>query len=123
MATEGFDLLHYNAPQVAVRRWELRNIFRVPAIVSFRGQDFSFHPERYDRLLTEADHLHFISSHLINEARKRGFRGSNYSLIPPIVDMIFYSPDHQNHKHDIRRVPTLFSAARLNWVKRLGVYL
>ena len=86
LSRQAFDLLHFNAPQIAIRRFELGKLFGCPTLVSFRGQDISFHPERYDRLLREADHLHFISQDLLRQARARGFEGENFTLIPPLVE-------------------------------------
>ena len=119
--SQAFDLLHFNAPQIAIRRFELGKLFGCPTLVSFRGQDISFHPERYDRLLREADHLHFISQDLLRQARARGFEGENFTLIPPLVDVDFYHPPVER---DWDSKPfILFSAARLTWTKGWEVTL
>lgn len=117
LLSENFDLIHFNAPQIAERRFELKEIFRAPGLVSFRGQDFSFYPDRFDRLLRDSAHLHFISQFLIEQASLRGYEGSKHDLIPPMVDTNFYFPSNRKveNKKDSRWV--IFSAARLEWVK------
>lgn len=117
LLSENFDLIHFNAPQIAERRFELKEIFRAPGLVSFRGQDFSFYPDRFDRLLRDGAHLHFISQFLIEQASLRGYEGSKHDLIPPMVDTKFYCPSTSKveSKKDSRWV--IFSAARLEWVK------
>jgi colanic acid/amylovoran biosynthesis glycosyltransferase len=115
---EEFDLIHFNAPQIAIRRFELKDVFGAASLVSFRGQDFTFHPERYDRLLQEADHLHFISQYLVRQAMERDYDGSRHSLIHPMVDADFYAPAiTQNMSAEQPRSWTIFTAARLEWVK------
>jgi colanic acid/amylovoran biosynthesis glycosyltransferase len=115
---QGFDVVHFNAAQIAIRRFELGRILGGKVIVSFRGQDFTFHPDRYDRLLREADHLHFISRHLLEEARKRGYLGGRHSLIPPAIDTDFYRPAPVAQGPEGSRGPyRLFTAARLTWTK------
>lgn len=114
--TRDFDIIHFNGPQIAVRRLELGRIFGAKTLVSFRGQDFTFHPDRYDSLLREADHLHFISEHLIQEARKRGYDDSKHTLIPPMVDTDFYHP-HPDRKCASEGPYTIFTAARFSWTK------
>jgi len=111
-----FDLIHFNAPQIAVRRFEMKDIFQARALVSFRGQDFSFYPTRYDGLLKQADHLHFISTHLLALARSRGYEGTHHSIIPPVVDTNFYRPCPEDKNH-AGESTILFTAARLEWVK------
>jgi len=117
LLSEDFDLIHFNAPQIAERRFELKDIFQAPELVSFRGQDFTFYPARFDRLLRESTRLHFISRFLIEQASLRGYEGSKHELIPPMVDTKFYSPSNgkANSGKDSRWV--IFSAARLEWVK------
>lgn len=114
-----YDLVHFNTPQLAIRRFELKAVFRARSLVSFRGQDFSFHPDRYDRLLQEADHLHFISQFLVNQAMERGYDGSRHSLIPPMVDTEFYAPQEDIicREAEPRSTYVIFSAARLEWTK------
>lgn len=112
-----FDIVHFNAPQIAIRRFELGRIFEAKTIVSFRGQDFTFHPNRYDRLLDEADHLHFISQHLIDEANKRGYKGDKHTLIPPLVDTNFYFPPETSRQPTKEGLIHLFTAARFEWTK------
>jgi colanic acid/amylovoran biosynthesis glycosyltransferase len=115
---EEFDLIHFNAPQIAIRRFDLKDVFRAAGLVSFRGQDFTFYPDRYDRLLREADHLHFISQFLVEQAMERGYDGSRHSLIYPMVDTDFYAPaSTQTKTKDRDRSWTIFTAARLEWVK------
>lgn len=112
-----FDIVHFNAPQIAIRRFELGRIFNAKTVISFRGQDFTFYPDRYDRLLQEADHLHFISDHLLQEARKRGYDGSKHTLIPPMVDTEFYHPQASGKQKRSSESFILFTAARLSWTK------
>jgi colanic acid/amylovoran biosynthesis glycosyltransferase len=115
---EEFDLIHFNAPQIAIRRFELKDIFQAASLVSFRGQDFTYYPDRYDRLLQEADHLHFISQFLVEQAMERSYDSSRHSLIYPMVDTDFYTPASTNTKtKDRDRSWTIFTAARLEWVK------
>lgn len=116
---EKVDLVHFNAPQIAVRRFELGKLFNAPTLVSFRGQDFTFHPDRYDSLLAQADHLHFISEHLVNEATKRGYAGDKHTIIYPAIDTDFYSPLHMDKDDPKDRGFALFTAARFEWVKGL----
>jgi colanic acid/amylovoran biosynthesis glycosyltransferase len=111
---ERFDVLHLNAPQIAVRRFELGELLAAKTLVSFRGQDFSFHRERYDALLRDADHLHFISNHLVELAKERGYAGHKHTLIPPMVDLEFYHPTMRKAATD---ATVLFSAARFSWTK------
>lgn len=113
---EQFDIIHFNAPQIAIRRFELGQLFCGKTLVSFRGQDISFYPARYDRLLAEADHLHFISAHLLRLAQSRGYDGSKHTLIPPMVDTDFYHP-LANPSQMSGPPYILFTAARLEWVK------
>lgn len=115
--SDSFDIVHFNAPQIAIRRFELGRIFNAKTVVSFRGQDFTFYPDRYDRLLHEADHLHFISSHLLQEAQKRGYDGSKHSLIPPMIDTEFYHPQGSGKRKRNGESFLLFTAARLSWTK------
>jgi len=112
-----FDIVHFNAPQIAIRRFELGRIFNAKTVVSFRGQDFTFYPDRYDRLLHAADRLHFISEHLLQEARKRGYNGSKHSLIPPMVDTEFYHPQTAAESRRNEGPLRLFTAARFSWTK------
>jgi glycosyltransferase involved in cell wall biosynthesis len=114
---ERVDLVHFNAPQLAVRRFELGKLFDAPVIVSFRGQDMTFHPQRYDQILEQADHLHFISNHLVEEARRRGYPGGKHTLIPPAIDTTFYSPSSSLLQSGDRSVFRIFTAARLEWIK------
>lgn len=111
-----YDVVHFNAPQIAIRRFELGKMLGAKTVVSFRGQDFTFHPDRYDRLLREADHLHFISQHLLDEARGRGYEGEKHSLIPPMVDTELYAPPAQLRSRGTMPFQ-LFTAARLSWTK------
>ena len=119
LLAQEFDVIHFNAPQIAIRRFELKDLFGAASLVSFRGQDFTFYPDRYDRLLREADHLHFISQFLVEQARERGYDGSRHTLIHAMVDKDLYKP--APHAQTVDRDPhhswTLFSAARLEWVK------
>jgi len=117
LLTSDFDLIHFNAPQLAIRRFELKDIFQARSLVSFRGQDFTFYPDRYDRLLQAADHLHFISQFLVKQAMERGYDGSQHSLIPPMVDTAFYAPANSFRRRAENQPYILFSAARLEWVK------
>lgn len=112
-----FDLVHFNAPQIAIRRFELGKLLHGRSLVSFRGQDFSFDRDRYDGLLREADHLHFISEHLLREAGKRGYSGNKHTLIPPMVDIDFYQPRRKPSSPEARNHFVLFSAARFYWSK------
>lgn len=112
-----FDIVHFNGPQIAIRRFELGRIFKAKTLVSFRGQDFTFHPDRYDSLLYAADHLHFISEHLLREARKRGYDGSKHSLIPPTIDTGFYHPQTTAESRRNEGPLRLFTAARFSWTK------
>lgn len=113
---ERYDILHYNAPQIAIRRWELGPLLGARRLVSFRGQDFSFHPDRYDRILEEADYLHFISEHLVQEAQKRGYKGGKHTLIRPAIDTDFYHPNPQP-RNEFQPPFTLFTSARFSWTK------
>ncbi len=116
LLNEEFDLIHFNAPQIGIRRFELVDYFKAKSLVSFRGQDFSFYPDRYRPLLIKADHLHFISNHLVELAVENGYQGGNHSVIPPMINTEFYCPS----KTKIQKIsPTyiLFTAARLEWVK------
>jgi len=117
LLSEDFDLIHFNAPQIAERRFELKNIFQAPGLVSFRGQDFTFYPDRFDRLLRDSSHLHFISQFLIEQALCRGYDGSKHELIPPMVDTKFYFPSQKNADTRKGAPWVIFSAARLEWVK------
>ena len=118
VAGERFDILHFNAPQIAVRRFELREILDAKVLVSFRGQDFSFHPGRYDDLLEEADHLHFISRDLARQAQAHGYAGNKHTLIPPLVDTdLFCPPSVSPTRHDFPGPFTVFTAARFEWAK------
>lgn len=117
LLTEDFDLIHFNAPQIAERRFELKNIFRAPVLVSFRGQDFTYYPDRYDRLLKGSTHLHFISQFLIGQASRRGYKGLKHELILPMVDVDFYSPSNSKMDSERNSRRVIFSAARLEWVK------
>lgn len=114
----GFDVVHFNAPQIARRRLELGAILGGRTLVSFRGQDFTFEPDGYDRLLREADHLHFISAHLLEAARARGYPGGKHTLIFPMVDTDFFSPivgegGRPSHEGGF----SVFTAARFEWTK------
>ena len=113
-----YDVVHFNAPQIAVRRFELKRLLGGKTIVSFRGQDFSYHPDRYDGLLRDADHLHFISEDLLRQAKARGYDGRKHTLIAPMVDTEFYSPPTTGRPPRVPPGPfTVFSAARLEWTK------
>src|SRR5690606_12023489 len=108
-----YDVVHFNAPQIAIRRLEMGAMFKAKTIVSFRGQDFSFHPQRYDRLLRDIDHLHFISNHLLNEAIQRGYARTKHTLISPMVNTDFYRPcSEASASPSIGRF-RVFTAARL----------
>ncbi len=113
-----FDIVHFNAPQIAVRRFELGELLDAKTLVSFRGQDFSFDRAKYDELLREADHLHFISNHLLELAKVRGYAGDKHTLIPPMVD---WDDVVRNGIPQAGILPaqrwTLFTAARFSWVK------
>lgn len=119
LLTRDFDIIHFNAPQLAIRRFELNEFFEAVSLVSFRGQDFTFHPQRYDFLLKESDHLHFISRFLLQQACERGYDGNRHSLILPMVDTDFYQPASRlaDGIDPVRHTWLLFSAARLEWVK------
>ena len=111
-----FDLIHFNAPQIAIRRFELVNYFQAKSLVSFRGQDFSFYPDRYRPLLTKSDHLHFISNHLVELALENGYQGGKHSVIPPMINTEFYCPS-KTENQKVSPPYILFTAARLEWVK------
>lgn len=112
-----FDLVHFNAAQIAIRRFELAKLWRAKSVVSFRGQDLTLHPDRYDRLLREADHLHFISRHLLEEARKRGYAGQRHTLIYPAVSAASCVSVQRKPPAPPPGPFILFSAARLVWTK------
>ena len=116
LVSEAFDLLHFNAPQIAIRRFELVAYFQSKSLISFRGQDFSFYPERYVPLLSKADHLHFISQHLVNLAVDSGYREDKHTIITPMVDHQFYRLSGEQSR---KPAPPyiLFTAARLEWMK------
>ena len=115
---ETFDIVHFNAPQLAIRRFELGRLLSARTLVSFRGQDFSFDATRFTPLLQQADHLHFISNHLIELANAQGYDGRRHTLIPPLVDLDFYRPtQHLSINREQHDSWTLFSAGRFTWVK------
>lgn len=114
---EHFDVAHFNAPQIAFRRFELGDLLAAKTLVSFRGQDISFDPPKYDDLLRDADHLHFISNHLVELAKGRGYSGDKHTLIYPMVDMVFYQPAVGKNFLSLKPPFILFTAARFEWVK------
>lgn len=118
LLAERFDIVHFNAPQIATRRFELGKLFDAKTLVSFRGQDFSFDAARFRPLLTQADHLHFISEHLIRLAKEEGYEGGRHTLIPPMVDVgrDGIPPGGDAEYHSAPRF-TIFSAARFTWTK------
>lgn len=120
---ERFDVVHFNAPQIATRRFELGRLLGARTLVSFRGQDFSFDAARFRPLLTQADRLHFISEHLIRLAKEEGYEGGRHTLIPPMVDVVRNACPEPSRRgipqagyHRASRF-NLFSAARFSWTK------
>lgn len=112
-----FDLVHFNYPKIAARRLELGRYFGARTLVSFRGQDLTFYPGLFAQVFERADHLHFISCHLLEQARQQGYRGNKHTLIAPMVDTAFYTP-HSTAKKNTPGEPWLFfSSARLYWTK------
>lgn len=116
LLNEEFDIIHFNAPQIAIRRFELTEYFKAKSLVSFRGQDFSFYPDRYKSLLVNTDHLHFISNHLVKLAMENGYAGGKHTIIPPMVDISFYYPGPEKPASE-HKPYFLFTAARLEWMK------
>jgi colanic acid/amylovoran biosynthesis glycosyltransferase len=113
-----FDVVHMNYPKLASRRLELGCLVGAPTVVSFRGQDLAHYPGLFGGVFEEASHLHFISKHLLREARSQGYTGNNHTLIPPMVDVDFFRPQDPSNGANRKSLPlTLFTAARLVWGK------
>lgn len=113
-----FDIVHFNYPRIALRRFELGELFHAKTLVSFRGQDLIFYPGLFSPLFENADWLHFISRHLYVEAQHQGFLKPNYSIISPMVDINFYHPSQYPKPAKGKNDEWLFyTAARLYWIK------
>jgi colanic acid/amylovoran biosynthesis glycosyltransferase len=114
-----YDIVHFNYPKIATRRLELGGLMGSKTLVSFRGQDLTFYPGLFQPVFAQADWIHFISRHLLTEARKQGYGGQNFSLIPPMVDTDFYHPSPAKSRQNKTRKDrwVFFTAARLFWTK------
>lgn len=123
LVTQNYHLIHFNTPGIALRRMELAEVFGAKTLVSFRGQDIDSFPHRYKELFERANHFHFISYHLLEQARKQGFEGTNYTIIPPMIDTEFYIYDSKSSGTSINGGPRpetsvmIFTAATLTWRK------
>ncbi|WP_322510044.1 glycosyltransferase family 4 protein [Anaerolinea sp.] len=113
-----FDLVHFNYPKIALRRFELGELFQSKTLTSFRGQDLTFYPGLFSSLFKQCTWFHFISEHLRHEAQSQGLASSNYSVIPPMVDTEYYRPANLNKPRKGKRDRWIFyTAARLYWLK------
>lgn len=115
-----YDLVHINYPRIAVRRMELGELIRSKTLVSFRGQDLAHSPGMFQPVFERADHLHFISNYLYQQAQDQGYAKENYSIIPPMVDTSFFFPCSKTGKKDIlskNQHFIIFTSAKLKWLK------
>lgn len=80
---EKFDLVYFNAVQIAYH-FDIPHYFPdTPVLMSSRGQDFDIHPEKYNHTLRQADHVHVLGNYLKNQVIERGISPEDISIIPP----------------------------------------
>lgn len=117
---EKYDLVHINHSRIAARRLELGEIIQSRTLVSFRGQDLTLRPGLFGPIFDRADHIHFISKYLYEQAVQQGYNKDNYSIISLIVDTSFFSPENvvsQPQSSFKNNHAMIFTSAKLRWQK------
>ncbi len=110
-----FDLVHINAMQTAYHIKAKAWFGNARVIVSSRGQDFDFDPNKYDLPLQRADHVHVLGQYLKEKVMNKGIEEQHITVIPPA-----YIPDPAADPKP-RTLPSgtihIATAARLYWTK------
>ncbi|MES2691186.1 MAG: glycosyltransferase family 4 protein [Bacteroidota bacterium] len=108
-----YDLVHINALQTAVHFKSKAWFNAAQLLVSSRGQDLDFFPDRYDQVLKNADHVHVLGNYLKQKVEQRGLN-NKITIIPPAYVGL------KGNNHDRSMPPTtihIATAARLSWTK------
>ncbi len=110
-----YDLVHINALQTAYHFKAKAWFGNAKVLVSSRGQDFDFFPDKYDTLLTKVDHVHVLGSYLKNKVLAKGIAEKNITIIPPAH--IPNEPAAIQSKKRPSATIHIATAARLTWTK------
>lgn len=109
-----FELVHINALQTAYH-FKAKSWFRgAKVLVSSRGQDFDFFPDKYDLALTNADHVHVLGNYLQRKVIDRGVPAERITIIPPAFPGNILNA---SCKHLAKGTINIATAARLEWTK------
>ncbi len=110
-----FDLVHINALQTGYHFKAKAWFGNAKVLVSSRGQDFDFFPDKYDTLLTKVDHVHVLGSYLKKKVLEKGIAEKNITIIPPahINNEMIAIESKKNLSGRIH----IATAARLTWTK------
>jgi glycosyltransferase involved in cell wall biosynthesis len=110
-----FELVHINALQTAYHIKAKAWFGNAKVLVSSRGQDFDFSPNKFDAALLRTDHVHVLGNHLQNKVLSKGFAADKITIIAPA-----YIPDNNINavpKTISKRKVHVATAARLTWTK------
>lgn len=115
------DLVHFEFGATAVGREHLRHALGCPIVASFRGYDINLsgltEANYYDALWKEVSSVHFLGEALKKRAVERGFSArSSHVLIPPSIDVDYFSPPKGERTGSESRVRIL-SVGRMTWEK------
>ncbi|MFA0964681.1 glycosyltransferase family 4 protein [Roseivirga sp. BDSF3-8] len=109
-----FDMVYFNAVQIAYH-------FDIPfyfpdtrILISCRGDDFDLNPTKYNKPLLTADHVHVLGSYLRSQVIDRGIEDKNITTIPPAF--LPKWPSRENFVYSSNTLKITI-AARLNWTK------
>lgn len=111
---KSFELVHINALQTAWH-FKTREWFRhAKLLVSSRGQDFDFFPDKYDAILHQTDHVHVLGAYLQQKVIARSIPEEQITIIPPAFEGTEIHGHRMLPKDGTIRIAT---AARLSWTK------
>ncbi len=115
------DLVHFEFGATAVGREHLRQALGCPIVASFRGYDINLsglmESNYYEALWKGVSSVHFLGEALKRRAVERGFSPrSSHVLIPPSIDIDYFSPPTGERKRGEPRLRIL-SVGRMTWEK------
>ncbi len=115
-------LLHIEFGSLANERMHLKKTLDIKILVSFRGYDINYvgltKKNYYKETWEHADAIHFLGKDLLKRALQRGYKEKQpYQLIPPAINVDFFSPNKMNSMNFKSRPIHLLSIGRLEWKK------
>ncbi|MGB3181839.1 MAG: glycosyltransferase [Cyclobacteriaceae bacterium] len=112
--SEKFDLVYFNAVQIAYH-FDIPHYFpNTPVLMSSRGQDFDIYPDKYNETLTYADHVHVLGDYLKKQVAARGIDIEDITVIPPAFLKKWSGRKDSSYKNPTL---TISIASRLTWLK------